>query len=216
MRRGSFPWRILTFGGRVPPAVGGLIVATALASLGGVVAERSGAHVLAELALVPSALLGGELWRLVTWPLVETDPLSLLFAGLTLYWFGRDLCLAWGPRRFLLTFFGVAAAAGLVTTLLGVLAFGGLLGAVYAGSWAVLSALVIAWATLFPERQILLMFALPMSGRALLWVTVGITLLYAVFGGFGAGKAATTSALRNGTSGVRIITTWLRAVAAGT
>jgi hypothetical protein len=48
----------------------------------------------------------------------------------------------------------------------------------------VLSALVVAWAGLFPERQILLMFAIPVSGRTLLWITLGGTLLYAAFGGF--------------------------------
>jgi membrane associated rhomboid family serine protease len=118
----------------------------------------------------------------VTWPFFERDPLSLLFGGLMLYWFGRDLCMAWGERRFLATFFVIAAVSAAATTLLS-LVLPPLAGGVWAGAWAVLSALIVAWAGLFPERQILLMFAIPVSGRTLLWITLGGTLLYAVFGG---------------------------------
>ncbi len=39
---------------------------------------------------------------------------------------------------------------------------------------------------IFPDRQILFMLALPVSGRALLWLTIGGTVLYAIFGSLGA------------------------------
>lgn len=179
-RRSSPLEDLLSFGGRVPPAVGGIIAGFVLLSIAGAVTPG-----LAGFgAFVPAAVLGGQLWRLVTWPFFERDPLSLLFGGLTLFWFGRDLTWAWGPRRFVVTFFSIAALTATVTTLLG-LAVPTLLDRAWIGAWPVLSALIIAWAMLFPERQILFMFALPMSGRALAWVTVGGTLLYAVFSGRG-------------------------------
>ena len=168
---------LLSFGGRVPAAVGGLIAALVLLSILGTLTG-----IAATGAFVPALVLRGQLWRLVTWPFFERDPLSLLFGALTLYWFGRDLCWAWGQRRFLATFFAIAGLSAAVTSLLA-LALPQLMGGVWVGAWAVLSALVVAWAALFPERQILLMFAIPISGRALLWITVGGTLLYAVFGG---------------------------------
>jgi membrane associated rhomboid family serine protease len=171
---------VFTFGGRVPPTVGGLISALVLASLAGALGHGYGLIELA--ALVPVLVWEGQLWRLVTWVFFERDPLSLLFGALTLYWFGRDLCFAWGPRRFIVTFFGVAAATAAVTCLIGRLAWPALLGYGWTGSWPVLSALIVAWAIIFPERQILFMLALPISGRALLWITFGGTLLYAVFG----------------------------------
>ena len=179
-RRSSPLDDLLSFGGRVPPVVGGLIVALVLASILGAVSTP-----LAGLgAFVPAAVLGGQVWRLVTWPFFERDPLSLLFGGLMLYWFGRDLTWAWGPRRFLTTFFVIAGLAAAVTTLLSFV-LPTLGERVWLGAWPVLSALVIAWAMLFPERQILFMFALPMSGRVLGWITLGGTLLYAVFAGRG-------------------------------
>jgi membrane associated rhomboid family serine protease len=182
MARRSSPFdEWLSFGGRVPPVVGGLIIAivgcTIVGALAGVVP--------AFAAFVPALVLRGEVWRLVTWPFVEgRDPLSLIFGALTLYWFGRDLTWAWGPRRFLVTFLAIAGLSAAATTLLS-LVVAPLGDRVWLGAWPVLSALIVGWAMLFPERQILFMFALPISGRALAWITVGGTLLYAVLGGRG-------------------------------
>jgi membrane associated rhomboid family serine protease len=179
-RRSSSFDDLLSFGGRVPPAVGGIIVAFVLLSILNAVTG-----LVAWTLFAPNAVLGGQVWRLVTWVLVEAGgpntPINLLFGGLTLYWFGRDLCSAWGSRRFVLTYFGVATLAALATTLLS-LGVPQLRGGVWTGAWPILSALLIAWASLFPERQILLFFALPISGRTLGWITVAGTLLYGVFG----------------------------------
>ena len=174
----------LTFGGRVPAAVGGLVAATVIASIAGAVGERNGLPLLRLGLLVPGAVWQGEVWRLVTWVLFETDPLSLLFGGLVLYWFGRDLCEVWGERRFLAAYVGTAAVAGVLVSLIA-LVWPSLQAARWTGFWPALDALVVAWALLFPSRQILLFFALPVTGKALLWVTVGGTLLYAVFSGLG-------------------------------
>ena len=181
-RRSGNPF---AFGGRVPAAVGGLIVATVAVSLVAVVGERNGLPLLRLAALEPRAVWSGEVWRLVTWVLVETEPLNLLFGGLVLYWFGRDLVDAWGERRFLATYLGVAAAAAALTCLVA-LAWPGISSFRFTGFWAAVDALIVAWALLHPFRQILLFFALPISGQALLWITVGGTVLFALFGGVAA------------------------------
>ena len=173
----------LTFGGRMPASVGGLIAATVAASLVGVVGERNGFPLVRLCLLEPRSVVHGEVWRVVTWVFFERDPLGLLFGGLVLYWAGRDLCEAWGERRFLLFYLGTAAAAGLATTAVAALLWPSLYGMAWIGLWPAVDALVIAWALLFPFRQILLFFALPVSGRSLLWFTVGGTALYAVFSG---------------------------------
>jgi membrane associated rhomboid family serine protease len=165
--------------------VGGLIAITVAASLVGVVGDRNGLPLLRLAVLEPRAVASGEIWRLVTWVFVETEPLNLLFGGLVLYWFGRDLVDAWGERRFLATYLGVAAAAGALTCLVA-LAWPALWGGRFTGFWAALDALIVAWALLHPYRQILLFFAVPVSGRALAWITVGGTVLFALFGGVAA------------------------------
>ncbi len=171
---------LFSFGGRVPPVVGGLIAGMVLASLLG----RLGG-LAAWTVLRAEPVFEGEVWRLLTWTFLDGDPLSLLFAALTLYWFGRDLAAAWGARRFVATWVGFGAASGIATVLLS-LALPSLAREVWTGPWAVLSGLLVAWGLLFPERQMLLYFALPLSGRGLVWVTVAGTLFFAAFGGLGA------------------------------
>jgi len=174
---------IFTFGGRTPATVGGLIVAIIAASLLGAFVPG----LVAVGAFMPALVWSGQLWRLVTWPLFESGPaapLNLVFAALMLFWFGRDLCHAWGPRRFLATFLGLSAASAALTCLAARFAFLSLMGGVWVGPWVAITALTVAWALIFPERQILFMLALPVSGRVLLWLTIGGTVLYAVFGQF--------------------------------
>ena len=169
----------------MPAAVGGLIAATVAVSLVAVVGDRNGLPLLQLSVLAPQAVWSGEVWRLVTWALVETEPLNLLFGGLVLFWFGRDLVEAWGERRFLATYFGIAAAAGALTCL-AALAWPALLTFRFTGLWAAVDAVIVAWALLHPFRQILLFFALPVSGKTLLWITVGGTVLFALFAGVAA------------------------------
>src|SRR5574341_1811328 len=107
---------------------------------------------------------------------------ALTFGGLMLWMFGRDLAHSLGERRFLLAFLGLGAGAAAATSLLAV-AWPRLRDIGSGGPWPVIDALVVAWALRFPDRQLLFMFALPVSGRALLWLTVGGTALYAVFAG---------------------------------
>jgi membrane associated rhomboid family serine protease len=178
MRRSNSIEEVFTFGGRVPSAVGALITAFVIASVAGALGADA---VRVRAALLPGYVWRGEIWRLVTWSFVETDPLSLIFGAMMLYMFGRDLCFAWGPRRFLVTFFGITAAAAAATCILGRVAWPVLMQKYWLTSWPIIDALVVAWAMIFPERQILLMFALPVSGRALLGITVGGTLLWAIF-----------------------------------
>jgi membrane associated rhomboid family serine protease len=133
-------------------------------------------------ALVPTFIIRGEAWRLVTWAFFETNPLGLIFAALALFWFGSDLVRLWGPGRFLATYLGLAAAAGGVTCLLA-LPLRQLMGLMFVGAWPIISALIIAWAIAFPTRSIFVYFVLPLQGRNLIYATLGGTLLFALLSG---------------------------------
>lgn len=168
----------LTFGGRVPAGVGGLVAAVLVASIAGAFFRP-----VRDLAFFSPALVWrGEVWRLVSYPFFETDPLSLVMGGFMLWVFGRDLSAAWGEWRLIRAFLGLAAGAAAVTSLLA-LAWPRLQLIAAAGPWPVIDALVLAWALRFPDRQLFYMFVLPLNGRALIWITVGGTALYAVFYG---------------------------------
>lgn len=173
--------RFVVLGGSVPAAVALLIGATLVASILG--AQLPG--FLAAGALFPVQVFAGQAWRLVTWVFFEQDPLGLIFAGLALFWFGRDLVRLWGPPRFLAVYLGLAAAAAAVTCFVS-LAWPALRGHPFAGAWPVVSALIVAWAVAFPTRSMLLYFVVPLSGRNLVYATLGGTLLFALLSSFAA------------------------------
>jgi len=130
----------------------------------------------AALMLVPGRVWAGELWRLVSWPFLAQDPLAVLFGSFAVLWLGRELAYAWGPRRLLRLWFGLSVATGVSICLLA-LPVRALLGFPFEAPFAMVDALIVAWAVLFPNRQILMMLMIPLQGRQLIWVTFGFVLV---------------------------------------
>jgi len=173
----------LTFGDRVPWGVGLLLAVTIVVSLTAALGSR---HVLPLFdlgALVAARVFQGELWRLVTWAVMEPSPISLIFGCLFLYWFGRDLAGAWGSRRFLAVYFGVGLVAAIGTCVIAVWDK-----AVrpypYVGSWPLVEAMTVAWGLWFPDRIIRIYFVIPIRGYVLAWLTVALTVVYAIYAGW--------------------------------
>ena len=181
MARGRFlDRRFEVLGGSLPAPVALLIGATLVGSI--LSAQLGGFR--DAVALVPALVFHGEVWRLATFVLVEPNPLSLIFAGLVLYFVGRDLVRVWGPARFLAAYFGLGAAAAAITCVLALAPpLERLAGAQFVGAWPVVSALIVAWACVFPGRTILVYFLVPLQGRNLIYATFGGTLLFALLGG---------------------------------
>ncbi len=168
----------LTFGGRVPAATGLLLVLVVGGSIAGALLDG----VRAMAAFAPVALLDGQVWRLVAWAFVETQPIDLVFAALMIWWLGRDLTSSFGERGLVLAWLGLAAGAALVTTLLSLAWPSFVPGAApLLGAWPIITALTLGWGMLYPDRQILFYMVLPVTGRALVWVTLGGTLLFILF-----------------------------------
>jgi membrane associated rhomboid family serine protease len=138
---------------------------------------------LARLAaLQPSRVFHGELWRLVTWPLVDLGPLSLVLTCVAIYKFGGELSVRWGDRRLRAFVLQIVLAAGVITCL--VAAISGQMFMRRLGGWAISDLLVIAWARQFPERTLVVYGLLGVRGQQLINLTVGVTALFAVAGGF--------------------------------
>jgi membrane associated rhomboid family serine protease len=183
-RRGPDLTSALTFGGRVPATVGFLLVAMLVASV--LAWQSPGFEALA--AFIPGALLAGQLWRLVSWAFVEGNPLNLLFAGMMLWWLGPQLIHAWGERRFAIRAIGITAGATIATTLLAVVWPPA--NQPHVGAWPVIDALIVAWAMLYPDRQVNIYGILPVTGKMLALLTVGGTVLYSLAGRGGGGFGA--------------------------
>jgi membrane associated rhomboid family serine protease len=140
---------------------------------------------LVTALLVPRNVWLGEVWRLLSWVLIERDPLSLLFACAMIVWFGSDLVRTWGTRSFVSTCMILAVVPAAITCLLALWPLGSLLlDAMFLSVWPLIEGLTIAWGFVFPHRKILLFFMVPVEGRTLVWVTIGLTFLFAIFYGW--------------------------------
>jgi membrane associated rhomboid family serine protease len=122
-------------------------------------------------------------WRLFTAPLVHSTTGAvghIVGAVLGLYFLSPSLEARWGSARFA-RFLVIAALGSYLFQML----FGLLLPSVGAklvpdlwfGAIPVVSAISIAWACHHRDGQILLFMVLPVSGRLLIWVTIGFNVL---------------------------------------
>ena len=171
-----------SLGGRLPWAVGLALCVTVGMSLGVALADRH-AGLFDLVSLAPREVWRGQLWRLPSWLFVEPGPLALVFGCLFLYWFGRDLAEAWGSGRWLAIFGGVALASAVGTCLVAQVD-AAVMARAYLGGWALSSSMVVAWGLWFPERVVRIYFILPIRGFWIAWLTVAVTVVYAVYAGW--------------------------------
>lgn len=116
---------------------------------------------LAKLVLIPSLVMQGEVWRLITFLFIPpaSSPFWLIFALYFYYMIGSTLEHEWGSFKFTIYY------------LIGVL---GAIGAAFLGGAASAMflnlSLIFAFSYLFPNYQILLFFILPVKMKYLSWV----------------------------------------------
>ena len=130
-----------------------------------------GVSLSAALALFPSLVLKGEIWRLVTFVFVPMSGGIALLLELYFYWFmGSALEREWGTAKFSLFYL-----SGVVLNIL--FGFFSLL----TGNPAVLVtmryvnlSLIFAFATLYPNLQVLLFFVIPIKVKWLAWVDAAL------------------------------------------
>jgi membrane associated rhomboid family serine protease len=143
------------------------------------------------LGLMPSRVLSGHVWELATYLFVHSPQgvSHILFNMLAVWMFGTELERRWGTRAFTTYYFITGLGAGLCVVLITLLPFDvthasfdrvtiGASGAVYG--------LLLAWAMLFPHRQILFMFIFPLPAKVFV-IIVGATAFFSAFGAAGDG-----------------------------
>lgn len=117
------------------------------------------------LTLNPAQVLEGQIWRLLTFAVIPAS--NLFFAVITalfLMWLGRGLDEAWGAFRVNLYVLGGMLAIALGTLLFGYTAD---------GYWLQMS-LLFAFATIYPNEEILLFFVLPVKIKWLAIFSAGM------------------------------------------
>lgn len=113
------------------------------------------------LSLNPEMILRGQVWRLVTF-LVQTPNSSIIFFIFTLYLYymlGQTLERTWGAFRFNIYYF-----AGVIFTIIGSFVAYFVTGQVYLmDTYYINMSLFLAFAFLYPDMQLLLMFLIPIK-----------------------------------------------------
>ena len=142
----------------------------------------------AWFGLAPDAVFEGlQVWRLATYLFVhDTGGFThILFNMLALWMFGVDLERRWGTRGFVQYYAVTGIGAGIATALISLLPFDatrGVYSAITVGASGAIYGLLLAWALLFPHRNILFMFIFPLPARVAVALMGGMAFLAAVSG----------------------------------
>jgi membrane associated rhomboid family serine protease len=162
-------------------------------------------------ALSVEGLRHGFVWQLLSYQFMHGGWLHLLLNCWAIYVFGREVEETLGRNRFLTLYFTSGVIGGLFQALAGVL-LGGAFAAPVVGASAGAFGLVAAFATLYPERplMLLLFFIIPVSMRAkfLLLFSALLTLFGIAFPMDNIAHAAHLGGMLTGIAFVRYAVHW--------
>lgn len=130
-----------------------------------------------NLGLIPQAVMQGQIWRIFTFILIppNTSAFWILFTLYFYYVIGTGLEQAWGSFKF-----NIYYLTGVIFTIIVSMLSGNIGDAYYLNL-----TLFLAFATIYPNHEVLLFFVLPVKMKYLA-ILDGILLLQAfVMGGFG-------------------------------
>jgi membrane associated rhomboid family serine protease len=147
--------------------------------------------ILGLFGLSPQDVLtGGRIWEPVTYLFVHS-PRSfghILFNMLAVWMFGVELERRWGTVAFARYYFVTGIGAGLTTVLVSLLPFEATAPVYYTttvGASGAVYGLLLAWAMIFPHRQILFMLIFPVPARIFVLILGAIAFLSALGAGGG-------------------------------
>jgi membrane associated rhomboid family serine protease len=120
----------------------------------------------AFFALVPSFVLHGWVWQLISYSFLHDGFFHLLFNALALWMFGSQLELDWGRNQFLEYFFYCVAGAALVTVAVSYTGIGHVSPLIpTVGASGGIFGILAAYGMIYGENEILL-FPIPISIKA--------------------------------------------------
>lgn len=132
------------------------------------------------LGLSVPMVLGGYIYQIFTYPLVQAGLINFIFNALVIWFIGSDLESLWGRRRYLAFVTSVFLVAGFCYFIIALFfSFNFHLMGITGLSYG----LLLAYAVLFPNRILTFMLIFPMRAKNFCLILMGILL----FGGLLAG-----------------------------
>lgn len=142
--------------------------------------------IVETFGLSPALLLHEyRVWQLGTYLFVHSPAqfTHILFNMLAVWMFGVELERRWGTRAFVRYYFTTGVGAGLSMVLVSVLPFEATRATFHAvtiGASGAVYGLLMAWALLFPHREILFMLIFPLKARVYVLIMGAIAFFAAV------------------------------------
>lgn len=129
-----------------------------------------------KLVLNPQLVLQGEVWRIITFIFIPPT-FSIFWLVFVLYFYymiGSSLEREWGVFKFNVYYF-----IGILATIAGAFLTGGAATSLYLNL-----ALLLAFACIFPNYQILVFFVLPVKIKYLAWLDAAFLAFHMIIGSF--------------------------------
>ena len=133
-----------------------------------------------SLALIPGAVLHGSVWQVLSYMFVHANLSHLLLNMLGLFFFGMQVEKEIGSREFTLYYLLTGFLAGLLS--LAIYLATGTYNVALIGASASVFAVLLAFATIFPESEIYIWAILPVKAPILVIGYTAIELFSQVFG----------------------------------
>jgi membrane associated rhomboid family serine protease len=163
-----------------------LIVYVAIFIIQQAVDQFMGGHIRSWFALIPVEVLSGRIWQVFTYSFLHSDVMHLVLNMLILCFVGGEIEAMWGRRKFLTFYFFCATMAGLVYLLIQLLIWNPMyLSLPMVGASGGMYGLLVAYAVIFADRELLFMMMFPMKARQFILILAGVEFLQALFSGQG-------------------------------
>lgn len=145
-----------------------------------------GGHLRSWFALIPMQVLNGKIWQIFTYSLLHADVMHLVLNMMILAFVGGEIEAMWGRRKFLTFLFFCSTIAGLVYLLIQLAVWN----AAYlvmpmVGASGAMYGLLVAYAIMFSERELLFMMMFPMKAKQFIAILAAVEFLQALFSGQG-------------------------------
>lgn len=135
------------------------------------------------LGLSASGLMSGFVFQLFTYPLIEVNLMGFIFNALVVWFIGSELEKQWGSKIYVRFLLINVLGVGIIYALVNLLFFYGTFtySSPIHGLTGMNFAMLIAYALLYPDRQMSLMMVFPMRARTFCWILAGIEAYMAIF-----------------------------------
>ena len=151
-----------------------------LAAIGKAIGAFSLVHLL---GLSGSGMASGLVFQLITYPFVETQFMGIIFNCLVVWFIGSELESQWGTKVYVRFLLATVLVVGIIYTGVSLVFLNGtqVFNSPIHGLSGINFALLIAYAMLYPDRQMSFMMIFPMKAKAFCWILVGIEVYMAIF-----------------------------------